>query len=178
MTQSLPPSHRHSTSKGSAVLSGGSTRLSYEGTYLCPVCRHGHIQTLTLMDAFACDFCRHIFTANLQEQSVQVVDSSQPMGWRWNGRTWRVVYRDDFNLTFVIWAVGTALVALPPGLVWLSSHTFPPLEGSRWSWLPGVWVGLTFSVHFLLVLWLITEHYQFPLYVSVKVKLRQWLGRR
>jgi hypothetical protein len=165
-------------SKDNAVHPAPPNTLSYDGVYLCPVCRHGHIQALTLMEAFACDFCRHIFTANLKDQTVQVVDSSQPMSWRWNGRTWRVSYHDDFNLTFVIWAVGVALVALPPGLVWLSSHTFPPLDGSQWSWLPAVWVGLTFLAHFLLVLWLITEHYQFPLYVSAKVKLRQLFGQR
>jgi hypothetical protein len=133
---------------------------------------------MVLMDAFACDFCRHIFTPNLHEQTVQVVDSSQPMGWRWSGKNWRPIYQDDFNLTFVIWTVGAGLVALPPSLVWLSSHTFPPMEGSRWSWMPSVWVGLTLTLHFLLVLWLITEHYQFPFYVSLKVKLQHWFGRR
>lgn len=159
--------------KRSPKTSPESSNLSYQETYICPVCRHGQIATLTLMDAFACNFCRHIFTANLQDQSVQVVDSSEPMAWRWNGRTWRFAYQDDFNLTFVIWAVGVALVVLPPGLVWLSSHTFPPLEGSAGSWFPPVWVGLAFTFHFLLVVWLISEHYQFPIYVALKVRLRQ-----
>ena len=30
--------------------------LNYQDTYICPVCRHGQIAALTLMDAFACDF--------------------------------------------------------------------------------------------------------------------------
>lgn len=154
-----------------------SQSLGFEEAYLCPVCRHGQISGLTLMDAFACDFCRHIFTANLAEQTVQVVDSSQPMSWRWNGRNWQVAYRDEINLTLVIWLVSGALVVLPPALVWLSAHTFPPLPNSPWAWFPAVWVGCTFSIHFLMVSWLIAEHYQLPLYVSTKIRLRQLLRR-
>ncbi|HEY9645238.1 MAG TPA: DUF2396 family protein, partial [Chroococcidiopsis sp.] len=102
--------------------------LSYDESYLCPICRHGQISSLVLMDAFACNFCRHIFTANLAEQTVQVVDSSQPMSWRWNGRTWRFAHQpDDLNLTVMIWLIGAVLVMLPSALVWLSAYTFPPL---------------------------------------------------
>ncbi len=154
------------------------TSLSYQGAYICPVCRHGQITSLTLMDAFACSFCRHIFTANLAEQSVQVVDSSQPMSWRWNGRRWQGAHQDDLNLTIVIWLVGIALVVFPPALIGLSSYTFPPLPGSRWSWLPAAWVSCTFVLHFLMVGWLIAEHYQLPLYVSSKVRLQTLLGQR
>lgn len=152
--------------------------LSYENSFLCPVCRHGEITGLVLTEAFACNFCRHIFTANLHEQSVQVVDSSQPMSWRWNGRGWQVAYQDDLNLTIVIWLVGVALVVLPSAIVGLSAYTFPALPGSPWAWFPTVWLGCTFLVHFLLVTWLMVEHYQLPLYVSTKVRLRALLGRR
>lgn len=152
--------------------------LNYQETYICPVCRHGSITALTLMDAFACDFCRHIFTADLRNQSVRVEDSSQPMTWRWNGRTWKTTHQVDADLTIIIWLVGSALVILPPGLIWLSSHTFPPLESSGWSWFPSIWVGLTFFLHFFFVSWLLVEHYQLPLYVACKIRLRTLLGRR
>jgi hypothetical protein len=152
--------------------------LSYSGTYLCPVCRYGQITGLTLMDAFACNFCRHIFTANLPEQTVQVVDSSQPMSWRWNGRGWKVAYRDDFDLTFIIWLISGAVVVVPSALVWLAAYTFPPLPGSPWAWFPMVWVGCTFLVHLFMVSWLLVEHYQLPLYVMTKIKLQQLLMRR
>lgn len=151
--------------------------LDLNGRYLCPVCRHGQIEALTLMDAFACDFCRHIFTVNLQNQTVQVVDSAQPMSWRWKGHTWRGVHQDNWNLTLIIWIVGLALVGFPTGLVWLSSHLFPPLPGSPGAQLPAVWAGLTLACHSALVLWLLSEHYQLPLYVSAKVRLQQ-LGQR
>jgi hypothetical protein len=152
--------------------------LDYQGTYICPVCRHGQISGLTLMDAFACNFCRHIFTANLHNQSVQVVDSSQPMSWRWTGQNWQVAYRDDGNLTAFIWLVGSAMVVLPAAIVWLATYTFPPLPGSPWDWFPRVWVGCTFLVHLFMVTWLMAEHYQFPIYVSGKVRLRSLFNHR
>ena len=173
-----PPSKLESKQTPPPEGSPARTNLDYSGTYICPVCRHGQIETLALMDAFACNFCRHIFTANLPAQSIQVVDSAQPMSWRWNGRNWRMVYQDDFNLTVVIWAVGLALVSLPTSIVWLSSQIFPPLEGSPGEVIPTIWVGLTFTVHLVMVLWLIAEHYQIPAYVSAKIQLRQLFGQR
>lgn len=158
----------------------GSDRrsLTYQETYICPVCRHGQIAALTLMDAFACDFCRHIFTANLLEQSIHVEDSSQPMTWRWNGLNWKAANQLDMDLTIVVWLVGVALVLLPPALIWLSSHTFPPMQGSTWAWFPSVWIGLTFLAHFTFVAWLLAEHYQLPFYVTYKIRLRHALGGR
>lgn len=151
--------------------------LSFQGSYICPVCHHGQIAALTLMDAFACNFCRHIFTANLQEQLIRVEDSSQPFAWRWTGRSWQPAQQGDFNLTLVIWLVGTALIALPPALIWLSYHTFPPLPGSPWYWFPAIWTGLAFLAHLVLVLWLMVEHYQLPSYVALRVQLQRWLNR-
>lgn len=152
--------------------------LNYQDPYLCPVCRHGQISAIALMDAFACSFCRHIFTANLREQSVRVEDSSQPMTWRWNGQSWQAANQVDQDLAFVVWLVGAALVVLPPTLIWLSSHTFPPMQGSVWYWFPTVWVGLAFFSHFFFVAWLLVEHYQLPIYVAGKVRVQMWLGRR
>ncbi len=164
--------------RGSTGYSETNTSLSYQETYICPVCRHGQIETLTLMDAFACNFCRHIFTTNLQEQSIRVEDSAQPFAWRWTGHTWQPVQQDDFDLTLVIWLVGVALVALPPALIWLPYHTFPPLPNSPWHWFPTLWTALAFILHFLLVLWLLLEHYQLPSYVALRIKLQRWLGQR
>jgi hypothetical protein len=159
-------------------LSHDRRTLNFQETYVCPICRHGQIESLTLMDAFACTFCRHIFTANLRDQSVHVEDSSQPMTWRWTGRNWQAANQTDVDLTVVIWLVSISLVVLPPSLIWISSHAVPPLEGTAGAWFPTFWVGLTFLLHFLFVSWLMAEHYQVPLYVSCKVRLRQWFDRR
>lgn len=184
MTQPIPddsyrPAFRSSPDSKSKHSSASETNsLSYQDSYLCPICRHGRITGLTLMDAFACNFCRHIFTANLSMQTVQVVDSSQPMSWRWTGRNWQVAYRDDPSLTIVIWLIGTVLVTLPSLIVWLSTYLFPPLPGSRWDWLPGAWLGCTFGIHLLMVSWLLAEHYQIPIYIASRVRLRGWFGSR
>lgn len=133
---------------------------------------------MVLMDAFACGFCRHVFTANLQEQTLRVEDSSQPMTWHWTGRSWQIVNQVDFDLSILLWALGSTLVILPTLLVWLSSYLFPPLQGSPLSWFPTFWITLAFVSHFSLVTWVLLEHYQPPLYVSCKVMLQDWRDRR
>lgn len=153
-------------------------RLDLQDHYLCPVCRHGTLSELALMDAFACDFCRHIFTANLEQQTVQMADGMQPMGWRWDGRTWRSLLSHDPSITAFIWLVGGVIAIAPALLVWLAVYVFPPLPGSRWMWFPYVWVSCTLAVHLLLFLWLVAEHYQFPLYVRSKLWLRRALRRQ
>ncbi|XQQ06338.1 MAG: hypothetical protein EDM05_69180 [Leptolyngbya sp. IPPAS B-1204] len=177
---SSPPSNKLSSARVSAAAKRGSESrsLSLQDSYICPVCRHGQISALTLMDAFACNFCRHIFTANLQNQTVQVVDSSQPLTWRWTGRNWQSTYRDDPSLTAVVWFASIVLVLLPASIVWLMAFLFPPLPGSVLSWFPSVWLGCTFGIHLLMVGWLLAEHYQLPIYIASRVRLREWLGRR
>jgi rubredoxin len=170
-TPSKPSPH------SASALPSESNFLTYQDSYICPVCRHGQISAMTLMDAFACNFCRHIFTANLPTQSIQVVDSSQPMSWRWNGRKWQSVYRDTPSLTLVVWLIGIILVTLPGLIVWLASALFPPLPTSTWSWFPKIWVICTFGIHLLMVSWLLVEHYQLPLYVSTRIRVAQWFGR-
>jgi hypothetical protein len=151
--------------------------LSYQEVYPCPVCRHGQISTLVMMDAFACNFCRHIFTANLAEQSLRLEDSTQAFRWRWAGHHWQPCRQSDQDVTFVIWLISVALVSIPPGLIWLSYHTFPPLPDSKWYWFPIAWAVLSFLEHSLLVLWLLCEHYQFPLYVTLRIQLQRWQQR-
>jgi hypothetical protein len=152
--------------------------LDYQNTYLCPVCRHGQIAALSLMDAFACDFCRHIFTANLAEQIIRVEDSVQPMSWRWNGRRWQSVHQGNTDLTIIVWVLSVVLVVLPPGLVWLPSYIFPPIAGSRGSWIPTLWLSLTWGLHGAIALWLLVEHYQVPGFVRVKLQIQEVLRRR
>lgn len=151
--------------------------LNTQEPFPCPICRHGQIEALTLMDAFACNFCRHIFTTNLKEQTVHVEDSSQPMTWRWNGRKWQTANETDLDLSIVIWLVAIALVLLPPSLIWLPSQVFVPLDGGSGGWFPTFWIALTFGLHFAFVAWLMAEHYQLPFYVAGKVRIRRWLER-
>lgn len=155
------------------------TPLSLEDgqTYRCPVCRHGQIQPMPLMDAFSCGFCRHIFEANLTQQTVQMVDGSQPMAWRWTGRRWQSVYQRPAELPVLLWLIGMVLVIIPAGLVSLSAYIFPPLPGSPGAFLPVLWAGGTLATHAMLVGWLLAEYYQFPPYVLVKVWIQRLMNR-
>jgi rubredoxin len=155
-----------------------SRRLALDGNYICPVCRHGTLSAIVLMDAYSCHFCRHIFTANLLDQTVRVEDSSQPTTWRWTGTKWQATNQVDVDLTITIWFVGALITLLPPTLVWVSTHTFPPMEGSDWYWFPTVWIVLSFLIHFGMVAWLLVEQSQLPAYVTLKIRLGNLFGIR
>lgn len=143
-------------------LTNSSTHLNFHGIYTCPVCRHGEISAIPLMEAFACNFCRHIFTANVEQQTIKMADSQLPLTWRWNGRTWTGGHREDNELTWGYWIVGGAFVLLPTCIVGLGAYLFPPLPDSTLSWLPIFWTVLTFVCHLACLGWLVLEYYQFP----------------
>ncbi|MBT9313044.1 hypothetical protein IXB28_12560 [Leptothoe kymatousa TAU-MAC 1615] len=145
--------------------------LNYHDTYTCPVCGHGELSVLTLTDAFACGFCRHIFAADLNAQSVQMIDSVQPMVWFWTGKRWQHQRRSDGNVTVVVWSFALAIACLPALLVMLSNYMFPPIDSGGIHQFSIIWTVATLLAHAGIVLWLIAEHYQWPWYVTAKIKL-------
>lgn len=150
--------------------------LSDPGPYDCPICYRRQIQPLALMDTWGCSSCQHIFTLNLQQQSIQVIDTAQPFTWVWNGRRWRSPVLGDRPVRLVIGVLGLVLLVFPSLLVGLSAYIFPPLEGSQGAWIPWAWVGLTFLTHSLLVGWLIGETYQMAPYIAWKLRLQNlWM---
>ncbi|MEM7769186.1 MAG: hypothetical protein AAGA75_23990 [Cyanobacteria bacterium P01_E01_bin.6] len=153
----------------------GNLSLNFGETYICPVCRHGHITQLALMDVFACDFCRHLFEIHPQQQTIQIVDSAQSLVWHWNGRTWTSRSDLDESLTIFLWLISTFLTIVPASIIGLSAYVFPPLPNSSWVWLPFVWALCTFFAHLAMVSWLMAEHYQFPIYVLSKLRIQRWL---
>ncbi|MGA1262885.1 MAG: hypothetical protein ACO331_03125 [Prochlorothrix sp.] len=151
--------------------------LAYGETYPCPICRQGHLTTLTLMEAMGCDFCRHIFTIQDNGQCLQVMDSTQPLTWLWAGQQWRVVGRTIEALNPSLWALGGGLVLLPTLLVALGAYIFPPLPGAPLAWFPWAWVGLTLLIHGGLFGFGVLEYYQVPRYVQFKLWLQQVADR-
>jgi hypothetical protein len=149
-----------------------SDRLNYYGVYTCPVCRHGKVAAMPLMEAFACNFCRHIFTANLEQQILKMADSQLPLSWRWNGSRWQGTQGQGTELGWGSGIAAAAFVLLPTFLVGSGAYLFPPLPGSRLAWLPLFWVFLTFIAHLGFILWLVLEYYQFPLLLYL-TSLRQ-----
>ena len=56
-------------------------------------------------------------------------------------------------------------------MVMLSNYMFPPMDGDGVNRFSIVWTVATLLAHTGIVLWLIAEHYQWPWYVTVKIKL-------
>ncbi len=134
--------------------------LSYSQTYSCPLCLRGEIQSLPLMDAFACGFCRHIFSANLEEQVLNLADGQVPRRWYRRNDQWIATERRSL-LAYGLF--GVALIILPTAIVSLGAYCFPPLPNSPLSWLPQVWIGLTLLSHASFLAWLTVAYFQFPI---------------
>lgn len=151
--------------------------LNYQGVYMCPVCRHGEIAGITMMDAFGCNFCSSIFTANLEQQFLEKADSQPPLRWYWNGKNWQGGHRPGIVLGWGYWLAAFAFVMFPPSLVGLAAYIFPPVPGTLLSWLPVVWTVLTFLTHLSCLLWLMLEYYQFPFLTYVRAVQQRLLSR-
>ena len=148
-----------------------------QGIYPCPVCRLTQLQAMPLMDAMACDCCRHIFTTDLERQLLKMADRQPPLTWHWNGRQWTGAHLDGVEWGAAYWVFAVALVLLPTTIIGLAAYTFPPSPDAAMSWLPTVWTGLTFLSHLTIVGWLVMEFYQFPIWVYLRVRRQQLLGR-
>ncbi len=141
--------------------------LSIEEVYTCPVCYHGQISAITLMDAFACNFCNHIFTVDLVKQSLKIADSSSPLSWRWNGKKWKADH-PQVEWSWVIQLLAVGFVLLPTILIGLSAYFFPPIPGTPLCWLPIFWTGLTFLSHLTIIVNIVIDYYQFPVKLYFK----------
>ena len=145
-------------------------RLAFDESYRCPACGSGEMSAIAMMDVFACNFCRHVFTANLQTQSVQLADSLQPMAWQWNGWRWKTAQQSD-TAAVVIWMFAGVLTAAPVGIIAVSSYIFPPLEGSNF---PLMWIGLTLLSHGIMSGWLLAEYHRWSWYVGGRIRWQRW----
>jgi hypothetical protein len=162
--------HMHSSNNNSDY-------FTYQEVYPCPVCRLTQLKAMPLMDAMACDCCRHIFTADIERQQLKMVDRQPPLTWRWNGRNWTGAHLEGVEWGWTYWLLAVAFVVLPTTFIWLAAYTFPPEPGSTLSWVPVFWTGLTFLSHLTIIGWLVTEFYQFPIRAYLRVRWQQLLGR-
>lgn len=154
-----------------------SYRLGDREVYPCPVCRLSQLKTMPMMDAMACDCCNHIFTTDLERQLIKMADRQPPLSWHWNGKTWTGAHLEGVEWGWSYWLFAVALVLLPTSLIGMAAYTFPPTPDTTLSWLPAAWTGLTFLSHLAIVLWLVIEFYQLPIWAYLRV-WRQRLFRR
>jgi hypothetical protein len=148
-------------------------RFHPQGVYPCPVCRHGEITAMPLMETFACSFCQHIFSTNLDKQLIKMVDSQLPLTWYWSGKSWKGIEREGVEFGWSYLILSLAFVLIPTGIVSLSVYLFPPMPESPLSWLPFIWMGLTFLSHLTCLVWLVLEYYQFPIGLYVRALKRR-----
>ena len=137
--------------------------LNDHDVYPCPVCRHGEVAAMPLMEALACNFCHHIFTLDLEQQVLKMVDSQLPLTWYWTGQTWKRIQKKNLTLGWVYGFLSLGFVILPTSLTGLCAYIFPPIPHSPLSWLPVTWVLLTAICHSAIISWLLIAYYQFPL---------------
>ncbi|QEQ01498.1 hypothetical protein FFX45_09000 [Thermosynechococcus sp. CL-1] len=124
--------------------------LERHGIYPCPICRHGQIVPMVLMETHACNFCRHIFTLDPERQTARLEDGAIAFRWQWTGTGWRSLHRPSSQVTVVGLVLAILLIILPPTLIGLAYALFPPLEAGVWRWFPLLWTGLTLAAHALL----------------------------
>ncbi len=145
------------------------TDFNYDGTYPCPVCRLGQIKALPLMDAMACDSCRHIFTASLEKQRLFMADRQPSLIWCWNGRTWVGAHTLGVEVGWGYLLIAVAFVLLPPTLFALSTYFLLETPGTSKSWLPAVWTGLIFLSHLGIIGFAVVGFYQFSIRTYLRV---------
>jgi hypothetical protein len=150
-----------------------SDRFHDKGTYPCPVCRHGEISSMLLMETFACNFCQHIFTTNFDKQLLKMADSQLPLSWYWNGKNWKGIQREGTEFGWGYLVAGLIFVLFPTGIIGIGAYLFPPLPDSPLSWLPLVWLILTFFSHLFCLVWLVIEYYQFPIFLYIRAIKRR-----
>lgn len=158
-------------------LNKSATYFSEHEVYPCPICRYGEISPLSLMDAMACNSCRHIFTTEVEKQQIKMADRQPPLIWRWNGRKWTEAHLEGVELGWAYWVGAIAFVIFPTTLLGLTAYVRPPVSGSLLSWLPTVWTGLAFLLHLGIVLWLVIEFYEFPVQAYLSARRQQIFGR-
>ncbi len=169
-------SHNRSKTSGVDRLQKEWTELNrfhLKGEYSCPVCRHGKISKMPLMEAFSCSFCQHIFTTNFDKQLLKMADSQLPLTWYWNGKTWKGIHREgaEVGWSYLIFALG--FIFLPTAVVGSGMYLFPISNDSFLYWFPLAWTILTFCTHLFCVIWLVIEYYQFPIFLYVRALKRK-----
>ncbi|MGC1248635.1 MAG: hypothetical protein WA865_20680 [Spirulinaceae cyanobacterium] len=150
---------------------------SYD-TYPCPICHRGKVSSMPLMEAFACNFCSHIFTVDFEKQLMKIADRQLPLSWHWNGKSWNSLQQQKTEAAWIYVIAGFIFLILPTTIIGLGAYLFPPLPGSTLGWFPVFWTGLTFVAHLSFILWITVEYYQFPIFLYLRATGRNLLHLR
>ncbi len=147
-----------------------------ENTCPCPVCRHGKLSNIVMMDALACDLCNNIFSPDLKNQLLELEGSPTVIRWEWDGRHWRAPYGQ--GISWGVKLAAAAFVIFPTALIAISAFRFRPLPGSPLSWFPLFWLGTTFVCHSACIFSAFSSYYQFSPIAYLRALGKRFWGRR
>ncbi len=128
---------------------------------------------MVMMDTLSCGFCRHIFSAELNQQLIRVEDTIPKSTWTWQGDRWTSLNSSNIDLTQLVWFTSLFITVVPASMIGISAYIFPPIGGLQWNSFSVVWDELTFGIHTLIAAWLLVEHYQLPSYVAAKITIQR-----
>ncbi len=152
-----------------------SRSFNLQDPYPCPICRKGTVQTMVMMDTLSCSFCRHIFSADVSSQTLQVEDTLPKSTWIWSRDRWATQTARSPDLTYLVWFTAAFLTIIPALIIGLPAYVFPPIGGLQGNSFSVVWTELTLGIHCLIAAWLLVEHYQLPSYVAAKITIDRTL---
>ncbi len=99
-------------------------KIDLNGDYPCPCRRKGHLNPITLTEAFGCNRCQQIFVVDESGYSLEQLSTHYPykQSWHWTGYQWK---RSSAGLQahYLPLALGMLLVPL---VIWLPLALYSP----------------------------------------------------
>ncbi|NMF56761.1 hypothetical protein [Pseudanabaena yagii] len=132
----------------------------------CPICRHGAIAEMPMMDSLGCNFCNHIFViekeSNSMRQILRMADTISTLRWVWNGKGWENANEVQVYTSRWLVVVGILLVLVPTAIASLAVYLFPTEPDVPLAWFPKFWAIATFFGHLFVLLSITQDYVQFP----------------
>ena len=144
---------------------------------ICPMCGHGHLVPMVLMETLSCTLCQHMFAWDIRQQRIDVLDVSSPTAWRWTGSRWQRGPYPAQSLNTITIIFACIVILLPALMIEVAGYIFPPLPGSPFANFHFFWAGTALVLHGASVFWILAESYHFTPYILAKVRMRELLHR-
>jgi hypothetical protein len=133
----------------------------------CPVCMHGTIAPMPMMESLACDFCNHIFileqSADQRQQFLKMADTISLLRWTWTGKRWENANAVQVYNSRWLSILGILLVLVPTAIASIAVSLFPTEPDVPLAWFPKFWAIATFFGHLFVLLSITRDYTEFPI---------------
>lgn len=143
---------------------------------ICPICGCGRLAPMTLMDAYSCTLCLHMFSWTDHEKCLEVLDASMPKSWSWNGHQWqrkKVVFQ---SMTAAKAMFIGFTICLPVVMIVVAGYVFWHLPNSPFTHLIMLWAAMSLIVHGGLVAWTLFASDYLSSHAIVSVQIREFFA--